>query len=529
MKKLLSILIVPALLTVPARLLLIFPLLLTAQSFATTISSPSNGSTVGTSVAFAATADRTSCAQGIASMGIYVDNALKFVVRGTNLSTSLTFGAGTYRSVVQAWDYCGGAAPSKAITFTVRPPDSSLYVSTERATQADAFVDSIGINTHLTYTDTLYYTQWSTILSELQSSGIRHVRDGFYDWPSSSVFVTRHQALASAGIKTDYVVPLSGNTTSSVLQSFSSRVKDMEAIEAPNECDAGTNCGGGGTVGINNVVAFLPTLTAAGSALNLPVLAPSFTLASSYIAAGDLSSKVTYNNLHVYFGGRNPESTGWGDSDSSRNGYGSLAWWLDQGNVDAANVTSMITESGYISYSKVNAPYTIPTSVEASYIPRTLLLAYNKGVKRTYMYEMIDEVSSVGYGLLAADLSEKPAFTAVKNLIGVLTDAGSTFTAGSLSYSIAGASSSLNHTLLQKRDGSFWLVLWSEQSSYNPATNSTVAVIPQTINLICPGSVKPKQVITLNKTGALTSTRVSGRSNSIELSISDQVTIVQID
>ncbi len=104
---------------------LMFTLMLAIPAFSTTVKSPANGSTVGSNVSYSATADGTRCSQGVASMGIYVDDALKYVGAGTSLDTSLTINAGMHRSVVQAWDYCGGVT-SSTVTFTVSPSGSTV-------------------------------------------------------------------------------------------------------------------------------------------------------------------------------------------------------------------------------------------------------------------------------------------------------------------------------------------------------------------------------------------------------------------
>ena len=79
-------------------------------AFATVVvSSPSNGATVGTSVHYAATATTNTCSKGVASMGVYVDNQLLYVVDATTLNTSLSVNTGTHNTVVEEWDYCGGA------------------------------------------------------------------------------------------------------------------------------------------------------------------------------------------------------------------------------------------------------------------------------------------------------------------------------------------------------------------------------------------------------------------------------------
>ena len=82
------------------------------------VTSPANNSSVGSPVNFAATAT-TSCAQGVASMGIYTaPGKLAYTVNGDSMNYDLSLGAGTYNTVVQEWDKCGGAATTP-VTITV--------------------------------------------------------------------------------------------------------------------------------------------------------------------------------------------------------------------------------------------------------------------------------------------------------------------------------------------------------------------------------------------------------------------------
>lgn len=73
------------------------------------VNSPQNGETVPTKVKFIAAANTTTCAKGVASMGVYVDNKLEYVVSGVSMNTTLTLPAGRHNAVIQEWDYCGGA------------------------------------------------------------------------------------------------------------------------------------------------------------------------------------------------------------------------------------------------------------------------------------------------------------------------------------------------------------------------------------------------------------------------------------
>jgi len=74
-----------------------------------TVSSPKSGATVGSPVSFVATATSATCSRGVASMGIYVNDKLVYVVNGASINTKLSLGSGTYMTEVQEWDNCGGA------------------------------------------------------------------------------------------------------------------------------------------------------------------------------------------------------------------------------------------------------------------------------------------------------------------------------------------------------------------------------------------------------------------------------------
>jgi hypothetical protein len=83
-----------------------------------TVTSPASGTTLGSPVNYVATATAATCSKGVASMGVWVNNKLVYTSLGNSLSTSLPLSAGSYNSVVQEWDYCGGASFTP-LQFTV--------------------------------------------------------------------------------------------------------------------------------------------------------------------------------------------------------------------------------------------------------------------------------------------------------------------------------------------------------------------------------------------------------------------------
>ncbi len=93
-----------------------------------TISSPSNNSTVSSSVNFVANAS-TSCSKGVGSMGIYpAPYQLAYVGNGSSINTSLNLSPGTYNAVVVAWDNCGGSSTA-GVKVTVKSGQTGVYIT----------------------------------------------------------------------------------------------------------------------------------------------------------------------------------------------------------------------------------------------------------------------------------------------------------------------------------------------------------------------------------------------------------------
>ena len=63
--------------------------------------SPLNGADVSSPTRYVATATTTTCAKGVASMGIYVNNVKVYVVKGHSLDYELTLASGAEHTVVE--------------------------------------------------------------------------------------------------------------------------------------------------------------------------------------------------------------------------------------------------------------------------------------------------------------------------------------------------------------------------------------------------------------------------------------------
>ena len=81
-----------------------------APAFAdVTVSTPLPSSTVTSPVQYTASATSSTCSQGVASMGIYVNDQLIYVANAAQLNTQISLNPGPEHTVVEEWDWCGGA------------------------------------------------------------------------------------------------------------------------------------------------------------------------------------------------------------------------------------------------------------------------------------------------------------------------------------------------------------------------------------------------------------------------------------
>jgi hypothetical protein len=247
-----------------------------------------------------------------------------------------------------------------------------------------------------------------------------------------------------------------------------------------------------------------------------------------------------YGNWHPYPGGRCP-----GCADV----YGqTIDTYLPKYGAPSGAKPMVASESGY--HNAINATSASQRGVSeraaGRYAPRLLFENVNRGFARTYLYELIDEANDprraameANFGLLRNDGSEKPAYRSVQGLLGLLRDPGPTFRPNALRYSLSGQTDRVHHTLLQKRNGSFFLALWQERSSYDTGARPNApddvtargdrAVADQAIRLGVESPISAAAVYRIDDSGTLTGAPVALRDGILDLAVSDRVTVIRLD
>jgi hypothetical protein len=259
---------------------------------------------------------------------------------------------------------------------------------------------------------------------------------------------------------------------------------------------------------------------------NLTVIGPALTSAASDTALGDLHAFMDEGSMHDYFDGYNPGTAGWG-SLHAPGIYGSISYNLNLVAIVAATKPVIATETGYGDGPTDGGG--VDDRTLARYVPRIYLEHFLNGVARSTIYEFYDEPgtgSFTDFGLVTLNNTPKSSYYALQSLIASLADPGSSFTPTPLTYVLSGNVNTLQHLLLQKRDGTYELVLWLETESYDPNAKVDIVVPPQAITFKPATTPATATIMTIGDTGHLQSAPLSFANGSATISVDDRVTIV---
>jgi hypothetical protein len=305
-----------------------------------------------------------------------------------------------------------------------------------RAVSADRFVNSIGVNVHMSYSDTAY-ANVAEVRRALAELGIRHVRDGVVLGRDDQYKAL--STLAGDGVHADLILGNPGKRLSSdtLAAQLATLKRDLvgvaESVEGPNEYDASGDPDFARSLRRYQLELFQRVRDDPGLH-GLAVIGPSLIDVGKWTAVGDLGAALDMGNIHPYPGGRPPTPSLLSDQ-------------LAAIRPSSRSKPVVATETGYH-----NAMLPPP--------------GQQAGVSRTFLYELADEKPEPAgrdpeqhFGLVRSNFSRKPAFSSLRNMITLLKDPGPGFEPGSLDFSVK-AGQPISRLLLEKRDGRFYLVLW---------------------------------------------------------------------
>jgi len=405
----------------------------------------------------------------------------------------------------------------------------------ETAKPADSFVDSVGVNIKLRYLNTPY-ANFSMVEQMLQQAGIRHIRDGISPTLSGGTQqISEFNELAAAGIHSDLIFDTNSYTGSNPAQGVLNTIAlvpgVMDYAEGPNEPDGDDFTFNGDSTWYRSTVDYQNMLWAAiklnGSPYtSLPVIAPSMGNPLDSDDVEGMQYVSNYANTHSYQGARNPETT--------IVNLGMNNFYIPYALVETTALPIVATETGNWVGTQTDPTLWMPpitANSQGKYALRTFAENFNLGIVRTYMHELIDEqndpnVAEENFGIIYNNWTPKPAYTGLKNINQVLADPNYSFTPGALKYTLGGSTANIDHMLLQKHDGSFYLVLWQAVESYNFTTLTDISVptVPITVTF-------QSSMCQVDQTDPMTSPdpfATAGNVSSLTVNVADKPLILHI-
>ncbi|RKR84012.1 hypothetical protein BDD43_4229 [Mucilaginibacter gracilis] len=372
----------------------------------------------------------------------------------------------------------------------------TLSISSQRSltpTRAADYVNSIGVNVHLTFVP--YHDHFYDIVyPKLKLLGIKHVRGGvpykgFLSTADTGIIKTRFIILHdSLGIKTNYSIAnkkvvdslnlRDGGNYLSVFQNNSKLVQTIQSLEGFNEPDLtiyGWYPSNYDTLtykiqkGLYNKTHSMPELA------GIPVVSTSITAwwsspsRPNKIAAitPSISNYFDYANFHLYDAG-----------DANYKMFPGTYYDLTKSFFPPVRNGKpyVVTETGYENARYWNQPglagynsntyHYLSELSSGKYYSVMFMEELSRGAQRVYAYEFMDEntsdqtYSENNFGLIHTDGTVKPAFTAIKNTIDLLKDVNTPFVPTSLSFMMTGDTTNVKTMLFQKADGRYYLAFW---------------------------------------------------------------------
>ena len=367
-----------------------------------------------------------------------------------------------------------GRAPASPGDRGAGPATMTPSVGPVAAAPANRFLDSVGVNTHLQFGDSVY-DNFPAIRVRLRELGVRWIRDGMCG--GCSAYLDRLGVLAGDGIKTQLIFGApsfgSGWLDANLAVLRQRLLGAVGAVEGPNEYDLSGDRNW--LSGLRTWQQRLYARVKADPALRaLPVVAPTVVEGQNRAALGDLSAFADSGNIHPYAAGLPPSSA---HMQTERRVAGTLASGKPIIASEAGYQTALSMPEG------ANQP-PVDERTQADYLPRLFLDNFAWGVRRTFSYELVDTFPNPGqddaedhFGLLRNDLTPKPAFTALRNLLALVREGGSAARAR-LQVTVTGGDA--RELLLAHADGTSSLVLWRDVTSWDTAHRRRVAVAPST-------------------------------------------------
>ncbi len=381
---------------------------------------------------------------------------------------------------------CSFIASLTSVAFIACSHTAALGQQTIPSMPLATFQNTMGINTHIEYTDGKYADS-GAVLRDLQYIGIHNLRDFIPDpvkWLPRGQALAAMQMLAANGMKFDFVVDCNADFPTSMAQLdnlLRAYPGVANSVEGPNE--------------INN-------FACAGSTNNEPAAEALQRRIYSSVHSDPLTSGVPV----YYLTGGAPinfqTNPGLADVANTHpyppSGLQPFAPLLEVFPTEftmPGQYRKVITETGYATLPFPQDKDGVDEPAQAEMILNSYFDAALEGVEHTYEYQLLDPYADPGnnnpdnnYGLFHLDNSPKIIAYALHHLADVFPpDQPSKQVA--VSATITGLPTGTGHSLaLTGSDGSIAVFMWNEQPVWNAISQTLQLITPLPVQVSVPGS-----------------------------------------
>lgn len=418
------------------------------------------------------------------------------------------------------------------LTAAAAQTSSPGSAAATQALASDSVVDQIGVDIHLSFFNTPYNKFDTLVRPALAELGVRHVRDGALTAGNSGALNTyykRLSALAADGIKSslvtfDATTPAYVTDLAKLEDVYNQAGRAVEFFEGSNEPNLKKNPGWA-NIGRERQRALYQAAHGNPDLSGVAVIGPS-PWGPSAQQLGDISADVDFGNWHIYSGGQYPEATG----------KASLSDYQEQARALYSGKPVVASEAGY--HSAMNVPTgkhrPTPEKTIAKYLPRLILWDLKNGVVRTYVYELIDSFNKgdadpeSNFGLMRYDGSRKPAFNAIKNLIGIFSDQGAEPHPQALDWSMTNKEDGVQSMVFQRSDGSFLLALWLGVAAWDPDQRTEIASKSVSTDIMLPATINKATALEFTDEGTVVSRDAVIEGHRLSLTLRDTLTVIRL-
>lgn len=436
--------------------------------------------------------------------------------------------------------------------------------TTVQASRVNDFANSLGINTQV-QNNSAVYTNGSGMVTDLAYLGVRQVRDGTAA-STTGARLTATTTLANNGIHFS-IYPTTGgaNPYTFVVASSLAAAKTIDALDSPahalldvemfNEpinfgvtySPCGTGGGGSAWTCVatadaayytaikgDTQVGTLPTWSATDIGSETPNVGMQYLTIPTGTAATFPAGTNYANayNIHIFpfF------QTAVGLIDPSAAAPDQMQFQLSADFVTTSAhsypgtpLATVLASSHTMTAFGLSSTTQVDARTKAVNLANGYLDAYFvDSFSNAFAYELYEEGD--GYGYYTTTATPTLAATYMHNFTSAIADSGATattFTPGTLTYSLTGMPTNAHSALMQTSNGHFKLAVWSNEHNYNLGTSTPITISPTSVTLTLTAAAN---VMTFDNTNGDITAPTQNLTNvtTVSFPVSDHIEVIDI-